>query len=46
MDNIENWEEVATMRREDFTNEGQGHVFNGWDELSEQQQKELLTQTE
>ena len=43
---MENWEEIATMRREDFANEGQGHVFNGWEELSEQQQKDLLAQTE
>ena len=34
------------MRRKDFNMEGQGHVFNAWDKLNDEQKRSLYDQTE
>ena len=33
---MENIEEIYALRRQDYENEGQGHVFKAWDSLNEE----------
>ena len=39
---MENIEEIYSLRKQDYEAEGQGHVFNGWDALTEEQKVSLI----
>ena len=43
---MENIEEIYSLRKQDYEAEGQGHVFNGWDALTEEQKVSLIEQTD
>ena len=43
---MENIEEIYALRKQAYENEGQGHVFNAWDQLNEEEKVSLIEQTD